>query len=120
MLRCNITTAQTSTGAGVVDRNGKMVGLIVACDPPNERRGWAYAVPFKHVERLLRANQKRMEEPEKGETVLFLPRRRPEVGMTLSGQPNEVKVARLREGGAGVVDRNGKMVALIVACDPPN
>src|SRR5262245_29968564 len=52
LLQCDCSTTQTSTGAGLVDRQGRLLGVIVATDVEGGRRGWAYAVPASHVQRI--------------------------------------------------------------------
>ena len=103
LLQCNMTTAETSSGAGIVNQSGKLLGIIVAADPPSKGRGWAYAVPVKHVQRLVRAMPKPIEadndQPEE-DSVVILRRRRPMLGMVLQQrEEGAVKVALVRSGG---------------------
>src|SRR5262245_29153945 len=78
LLQCDCVTMSTSTGAGLVDRLGRLIGVIVAADREGDRRGWAYAVPVAHVQRLLRA-----ADEQTGDSIVLLKRRRPVVGMVL-------------------------------------
>jgi len=108
VLQCNLTTVESSSGAGVVNQEGKLVGVIVAADPPSRQRGWAYAVPVKHVQRLIRAREGKLpngrqpkpagDRTENG-SVIVLQSRRPHVGMVLDGNADEITVARVKKGG---------------------
>jgi S1-C subfamily serine protease len=58
LLQCDLRTADTSSGAGLVDVNGKLAGIVVGQKKEeNAAGGWTYAVPAKHVQRLLRAGE---------------------------------------------------------------
>lgn len=94
LLHADVLTEETSSGAGLVDRGGKLVGVIVAADREAGRRGWAYAVPASHVERILRA----ADEQQAG-SVLVLKRRRPVVGMVLQQADEAIVVERVAPGG---------------------
>jgi S1-C subfamily serine protease len=95
LIQCDLRTTDTSSGAAVVDRQGKLVGVIVAADSPESRRGWAYAVPVSHVERLLRT-----AEAQKQAGVTIIKRRRPVAGLELDQQDDEIVVKRVFAGGA--------------------
>jgi serine protease Do len=97
LLQCDLRTAETSSGAGLVNPQGQLLGIVIAADTADQRRGWTYAVPVKHVQRLLRA---RAEHPAdaKAENVVVLKRRRPVVGMVLEGDAEEVIVSRVEKG----------------------
>jgi len=95
LIQCDLRTTDTSSGAGVVDREGKLVGVIVAADSPESRRGWAYAVPVSHVERLLRT-----AEAQKQAGVTIIKRRRPVAGLELDQHDDEIVVKRVFAGGA--------------------
>jgi serine protease Do len=94
LLQTDCLTTSTSTGAGLVDRYGRLAGVIVATDTGGDRRGWAYAVPVAHVDRLLRA-----ADQHQADSVLILKRRRPVVGMVLDQDGNAVIVSRVTPGG---------------------
>jgi putative serine protease PepD len=94
LLQCDLRTLETSSGAGIVDRAGKLLGIVVAVDDPASRRGWAYAVPASHVERILRA-----ADGQQKDGVLVLKRRRPIVGMVLDQDGDAIVVQRLTAGG---------------------
>lgn len=94
LVQCDLRTAETSSGAGIVDRQGKLIGIIVAAELPQNNRGWTYAVPVKHIKRLLRANTAK----GKDEALVVLQRRRPIVGMVLDGEPDRVVVRRVTKG----------------------
>jgi serine protease Do len=95
LIQCDLRTTDTSSGAGVVDRHGKLVGVIVAADSPESRRGWAYAVPVSHVERLLRT-----AEAQKQAGVTIIKRRRPVAGLELDQADDRIVVKRVFAGGA--------------------
>jgi S1-C subfamily serine protease len=98
LMQCDVLTESTSTGAGIVDRSGQLLGVIVAADREPGRRGWAYAVPASHVGRLLRvADEQKAERKEGG--VVILKRRRPIVGMVLDQAGAAVLVQRVEPGG---------------------
>lgn len=94
LIQCDLRTTDTSSGAGVVDRHGRLLGIIVAADSPESRRGWAYAVPVSHVERLLRT-----AEAQKQAGVTIIKRRRPVVGWQLEQQEEAIVVTRVFAGG---------------------
>lgn len=93
LLQADLRTAETSSGAGLVDERGKLLGVVVAADSPDERRGWTYAVPVSHVRRLLRA---KAEKPD-DKSVVVLQRRRPSVGMVLETEAEKVVVKRVEK-----------------------
>ncbi len=118
LLQCNMTSTETSSGAGVVDHKGQLVGIIVATDAKEKGSGWIYAVPVNHIQRFLRvhADQKPPADAVKEDGVLIIPRRRPIVGMEIGGQLDEVFVQRVTKGGPA--DRAGiKAGDQIVAVD---
>jgi S1-C subfamily serine protease len=111
LVQCDLLTESTSTGAGVVDRAGQLLGVIVAADREAGRRGWAYAVPASHVERLLR-----VADEQKDDGVVILKRRRPIVGMVLEQAGEAVVVQRVE--GAGPADKAGiKLGDEVIATD---
>jgi serine protease Do len=111
LLQCDLRTTDTSSGAGVVDRSGKLVGIIIAADSPESRRGWAYAVPVSHVERLLRT-----ADGQQQAGVTIIKRRRPVAGLTLDQDGEAIVVSRVFAGGAA--ERAGIEVGdIVVATD---
>jgi len=94
LLQCDCVTSSTSTGSGLVDREGKLVGVIVAVDLDAGGRGWSYAVPISHVERILR-----VADEQKGDGITIVKRRRPVVGMVLEQEGDAVLVERVTPGG---------------------
>jgi hypothetical protein len=94
LLMCDALTTRTASGAGLVDREGKLHGVIVAAEKGEGRRGWTYAVPVTHVQRILRA-----ADEQKSDGVVILKRRRPVVGMELAGRDDAVMVERVIRGG---------------------
>jgi S1-C subfamily serine protease len=93
LLQCDVRTTETSSGAAVVDRLGRLIGVVAATAAPGERRGWTYALPAGDVERLLRAY--------KPQQLVLLERRRPTAGLTLGQGRKEgtVEVERIEPGG---------------------
>jgi len=100
LVQCDLLTIETSCGGPLVDRRGSLVGVVVASDAPAGSRGWAFAVPVSHVERLLRATEERQ-----GEGIVVLKRRRPVVGMVLDQRGEAIVVERVAAGGPA--DRAG-------------
>ncbi|MCU0877771.1 MAG: S1C family serine protease [Pirellulaceae bacterium] len=94
LLQCDLRTTDTSSGAGVVDRQGKLVGVIVAADSPESKRGWAYAIPVSHVERLLRTAD---EQRQSGVTIIK--RRRPVAGLRIDQVDEGLVVVRVFPDG---------------------
>jgi S1-C subfamily serine protease len=92
LLALDALTTETSSGAGLVNRAGQLMGLIVAAE--QGRRGWTYAVPVSHLQRILRAAD---EQP--GDGVTILKRRRPVVGMEVVGEEEAVVVRKVTPGG---------------------
>jgi S1-C subfamily serine protease len=94
LLQCDVRTTETSSGAAVVNREGRLVGIVAANTAAGERPGWTYAVPVSHVARLLSA--------EKDRQVVELKRRRPALGLTLGTGEKEgtVLVERVETGPA--------------------
>jgi S1-C subfamily serine protease len=93
LLQCDVRSTETASGAAVVNERGELVGIVAAADPPGARGGWTYALPVRHVERMLAAkvNGKLIE----------IKRRRPVVGFTIGAGTEEGSVLVER------VDRNG-------------
>jgi S1-C subfamily serine protease len=100
LIQCDMLTSETSSGAALVNRDGQLSGILVASDRQEGQRGWAYAVPASHVERILRT-----ADQQQGDGVIVLKRRRPIVGMVLDQQDNSVIVQRVTPGGPA--DRAG-------------
>ncbi|MCO6455153.1 MAG: serine protease [Pirellulaceae bacterium] len=111
LIQCDVRAAETASGAGIVDASGRLLGIVVLADQPDRVRGWTYAVPAGHVQRLLRAYGQRTEtEPTAGtalagDSVVVLKRRRPVVGMVLGGDADQVSVRRVDAGSPA--DRAG-------------
>lgn len=101
LLQCDVRTTDTSCGAGVVNSQGKLVGVVIGTDKPEAQRGWAYAVPATHVQRLLRVADGAKENNKEGDkSVIVLKRRRPVVGMQLDTlNDGEIVVRRVVPGG---------------------
>jgi membrane-associated protease RseP (regulator of RpoE activity) len=88
LLQSDVRTTETSHGAGLVDREGRLIGILVTTEAGEERSGWAYAVPVWHVSRLVQAMQP-------GELVT-LEQQRPMLGLVLSNNRDQ--------GGVRVVE----------------
>jgi len=92
LLQCDLRTAETSSGAGVVESKGRLIGVVVATDAEQGSRGWTYAVPAAHVQRLMTVREERNRSG-----VVILKRRRPVIGMVLDGNEDVVVVSRVLE-----------------------
>ena len=134
LIQCDLRTAETSTGSGVADSQGRLVGIVVASDSAG--RGWTFAVPSNHLQRLLRAKseadaktkadakseadaktksdakselasapQTQNNAQTQGNSIIVLKRRRPIVGMVLDTAEEKVIVSRVDAGSPA--DRAG-------------
>ncbi len=94
LLQCDLRTSDTSSGAAIADRQGKLLGIVAAVPRTGERGGWTYAVPPRHLPRLLAAKAD-------GEKPVVLERRRPSVGLTMGPGSREgtVEVEHVVPGG---------------------
>jgi membrane-associated protease RseP (regulator of RpoE activity) len=97
LLQCDLRTTETSSGAAVVNERGELLGIVAAADPPGTRGGWTYALPVRHVERILAAKV--------DGKLIEIKRRRPVVGFTIGAGAEEGSVLVER------VDRNGPAAA---------
>lgn len=95
LLQCDIRTTDTSSGAAIINSECFLLGIVVAIDSTDTRGGWTYAVPCSHIDRLLRAAREATDKTK----VVVLKRRRPLVGMELTGNGETVSVERLVAGG---------------------
>jgi S1-C subfamily serine protease len=120
LIQCDVRSAETASGAGLVDAGGQLLGIVVLADQPDRLRGWTYAVPAAHVQRLVQARAARVEPSAggaagsesgvrdnfvpggsalgssvPGSSVIVLKRRRPLVGMVLGGDADDVTVRRV-------------------------
>lgn len=94
LLQCDLRTMETSSGAGVVNRAGELVGVIAAVAPAGQNsNGWSYALGTRHLERLRKAFVA-------GKTI-ELKRQRPMAGFTLGAGDAEgvVRVERVQPDG---------------------
>lgn len=99
VIQCDISTTEASTGAGVIDAQGRLLGIIAATEAPGQRFGWTYAIPYRHIRRVLDA---RMEG-----RLVVLARRRPSIGLQLGPGPEEGTVQVERVIAGGPADRAG-------------
>jgi S1-C subfamily serine protease len=82
LLQADLRTTETSGGSALVNRDGDLLGIVVLADEAKDQRGFSFAVPVAHVQRLLRARIT-AKPGEKNTSVVVLKRRRPVVGMVL-------------------------------------
>lgn len=93
LLQCDVRTTESSSGAPVVDAQGKLVGVIATASTTGASGGWTYAIPTSHIRRLLRARVP-------GQFTM-LRRLRPAIGLTMGPGAEEgtVQVERVDAGG---------------------
>ena len=97
LLQCDVRTTETASGAAVVNQRGELLGIVAAADPASVRGGWTYAIPVRHVERVLAAKV--------DGKLIEIKRRRPVVGFTIGAGEKEGSVLVER------VDRRGPAAA---------
>lgn len=78
LLQCDVRVNSASSGAGMVNSQGELVGLIVATGN-GDRGGWTYALAAPHVQRLMDAHRKK----PKADEIVVLPRQRAFAGLDL-------------------------------------
>ncbi len=110
LIQLDLRTAETSSGAGVANRKGELTGIIVAAEDPRVKRGWTYAAPASHIQRMLRALKAHQlkhhdltaqadDKTPAPSKVLVIQRRRPVVGVVLGGTAEgAVVVERVKAG----------------------
>ncbi|MCC9605582.1 S1C family serine protease [Blastopirellula sp. JC732] len=93
LLECDLRGAATAAGSGIANPDATLAGIVVAVQKPNDDAPRTYAVPSKHIERLLAS--------EAADKVVVLQRRRPTLGLTLTaGEKAEtVVVEKVEENG---------------------
>ncbi|PQO30182.1 S1C family serine protease [Blastopirellula marina] len=93
LLECDLRGAATAAGSGIANPDATLAGIVVAVQKPNEEAPRTYAVPSKHVERLLSS--------EAADKVVVLQRRRPTLGLTLVAgpMPETVVVEKVEDEG---------------------
>ncbi|MBL9123972.1 MAG: trypsin-like peptidase domain-containing protein [Planctomycetaceae bacterium] len=99
LLQCDLRTTETSCGSPVVDREGKLVGIVAAVSetPAAEgdaQAGWTFVVPARHIARLLAV---RLDQE-----LVVLQRQRPVLGLTLvpGAEPGTVRIEQVERGGS--------------------
>jgi len=112
LLMCDALTAETSSGAGLVNREGQLTGLIVAAEQDASHRGWTYAVPVSHVQRILR-----VVDEQKGGGVTILKRRAPVVGWNLDLDGEETVVVQRVFPGSPAETAGIKKGDIVLAAD---
>ncbi len=93
LIQCDMRTVETSSGAAIVGPEGELLGIVVATDVDRATQPGTFAVPARHVQRLLRARV-----PDQ---LVILKRKRPSVGLilTMGAEPEQVIVDRVVPGG---------------------
>ncbi len=104
LLQCDLRTVETSSGSPLANHQAEVVGVVMAVEEAEARRGWTYAIPATHIRRLLRSVESASKGPgnnaeQKNPPVVVLKRRRPIVGMVLEGNEETVLVQRITAGG---------------------
>ena len=101
LLQCDVRTTDSSSGAAIVDRQGDLIGIVAATSAANGQGGWTYAVPARHVERLIKAHVEGGGTSMRTKPLVVLKRRRPVVGLTMGSGAKEgtVRVERVEPGG---------------------
>lgn len=99
LLICDVRSTETSSGGPVVNREGSLVGIVAATSNVSPKASWAYAVPVRHVARMVQAKADNQ--------LIVLRRQRPIAGFTLGPGSKEgvVRVDRVEPGGPA--DRAG-------------
>jgi len=64
LIQCDLRVTDTSAGAGLINSEGKLLGIVVATDSVETRRDGGYAVPVSHIERLLRMADRTDKQPD--------------------------------------------------------
>lgn len=113
LMQLDLRTTETSSGAALINSAGELLGVVVLVDGAKDQRGWTFAVPVTHVQRLLRARveQRALAEPPPAAatteatqdarleqvrtSVVILKRRRPVVGCELDGIGESIVVKRV-------------------------
>jgi S1-C subfamily serine protease len=93
LLVCDVRSVETSSGGPVVNREGKLVGIVAATSNAAQKPGWTYAIPARHVLRLVQAKADNQ--------IVLLRRQRPVAGFTLGAGAKDgvVRVERVETGG---------------------
>lgn len=94
LVECDARVRETSSGSGIFDRQGQLVGVVIDIDEPGPRTAM-YAVPAFHAKRLLAAFVKAAPD-----SVIVLRRHRPTVGVTLEAENERVLVSHVTEDSA--------------------
>lgn len=110
LLQCDLRTTETSSGAAIVNASGELLGIVAATAKSGSHAGWTYALPVRHVERLLAAKV--------DGKLIELKRRRPVVGFTIGAGEKEGTVLVERVDARGPAAAAGiKPGDLIVETD---
>jgi S1-C subfamily serine protease len=94
LLECDVRTTETSCGAAIVDRQARLLGIVAQAPLATQAGGWTYAVPARHLSRLMAA------KADDGKLVV-LERRRPLVGLAMGpgARDGTVEVEHVVTGG---------------------
>jgi len=96
LLQLDLRIADTSSGAGVANSEGELLGVIVATEAALNKKGFTYAIPVAQIKRLLKAHA---AKPPLEDGVLIIQKRRAIVGMKLTGGLDAVVIERITAGG---------------------
>jgi S1-C subfamily serine protease len=99
LLLCDVRSTETSSGAAIVNRDARLIGIVAAVSSPAERTGWTYAVPARYVQRLVASRVDKQQ--------VVLRRQRPTAGLTLGAGAKEGTVRVERVDAGGPADRAG-------------
>ncbi len=91
LLQCDVRTTDTSSGAALVNRYGELIGIVAVAAVDTQPTSWTYAIPVRHVQRLLRAKA--------DDKLVVLQRQRPTVGLTLETDGESLRIERVTPGG---------------------
>jgi serine protease Do len=108
LLQCDVRTTDSSNGAPIVDREGRLIGVVAATSAAVELGGWTYAVPMQHpIARMLQAWAD--AGGDRAQLPIVIKRRRPTLGLTMGPGDKEgtVRVERVERGGPAAKARIG-------------
>jgi len=109
LLQCDVSVTNTSSGAPLVDRRARLIGIVAAASS-GDQAGWTYAVPARHVRRLLAAKS--------DGRIVILERRRPVLGCRVGAGDQEGTVCVEHVDPDGPAAQAGLVVGdLLLAAD---
>ncbi len=95
LLQCDLRAAATSSGAGLFDQQGRLLGVVLAVQRKANQAGWTYGIPGAHLRRLMRALAEHAQQGPQADEVLVLQRRRPTMGMLLEQEGERIVIQRV-------------------------